>query len=106
MALSLLQGYSSPSEASESDSDDSDDGIVITIDRNVLNGGRPGKRAHVRPVKAKAPPVKVTKREERERRRIENENKSGKQQESGLSVKKRRRCCSTAEGFNSRHASL
>ena len=42
MALSLLQGYSSPSEASESDSDDSDDGIVITIDRNVLNGGRPG----------------------------------------------------------------
>jgi len=88
MALSLLQGYSSPSEASESDSDDSDDGIVITIDRNVLNGGRPGKRAHVRPVKAKAPPVKVTKREERERRRIENENKSGKQQEADLSVKK------------------
>ena len=43
MALSLLQGYSSPSEASESDSDDSDDGIVVTIDRNVLNGGRPGK---------------------------------------------------------------
>ena len=42
MALSLLQGYSSPSEASESDSDDSDDGIVITIDRNVINGGRPG----------------------------------------------------------------
>ena len=44
MALSLLQGYSSPSEASESDSDDSDDGIVITIDRNVLNGGRPGQK--------------------------------------------------------------
>ena len=43
MALSLLQGYSSPSEASESDSDDSDDGIVVTIDRNVLNGGRPGQ---------------------------------------------------------------
>ena len=43
MALSLLQGYSSPSEASESDSDDSDDGIVVTIDRNVLNGGRPGR---------------------------------------------------------------
>ena len=42
MALSLLQGYSSPSEASESDSDDSDDGIVVTIDRNVLNGGKPG----------------------------------------------------------------
>jgi len=88
MALSLLQGYSSPSEASESDSDDSDDGIVITIDRNVLNGGRPGKRAHVRPVKAKAPPVKVTKREDRERRRIEIENKSGKQQEADFSVKK------------------
>ena len=39
-------------------------------------------------MKAKAPPVKVTKREERERRRIENENKSGKQQEADLSVKK------------------
>ena len=43
MALSLLQGYSSPSEASDSDSDDSDDGIVVTIDRNVLNGGKPGR---------------------------------------------------------------
>ena len=39
-------------------------------------------------MKAKAPPVKVTKREERERRRIENENKCGKQQEADLSVKK------------------
>jgi len=80
MALSLLQGYSSPSEASESDSDDSDDGIVVTIDRNVLNGGRPGKRLNVKPVTARHP-VKLARGEERERRRAEVEKKKRKQEE-------------------------
>merc|ERR1712025_957174 len=75
MALSLLQGYSSPSEASESDSDDSDDGIVVTIDRNVLNGGRPAKRLNVKPVTARHP-VKSARGEEREKRRVEMEKKT------------------------------
>lgn len=48
MALTLLQGYSSHSESSDSESED--DGIVVTIDRRVIDGDKPAaKRSHPRP---------------------------------------------------------
>ena len=75
MALSLLQGYSTPSEASEEESEESDDGVVITIDRGVLQGKRPlhqGNQAR-KVMRGRRRDVREEGRRREERRREEEE---------------------------------
>lgn len=78
MALSLLQGYSTPSEASDEGSegsDESDDGVIITIDRGVLQGKRPHHQANQprKVMRGRRRDVREEGRRREERRREEEE---------------------------------